>query len=135
MDLLLTNGDLTIENGDLVLTRNVLEDVGQEVLVLLETQLGEYQLDITSGVPWREQVLGKPRDPAQIALLLKRIVETVPRIVRVEQSLATLDRKTRALSVTMTALVENEGELEALEISATAGYDGIVATFGSLGGF
>lgn len=135
MDLLLTNGDLTIVDGDLVLTSNTLEDVGQEVAVLLETHLGEYELDVTSGVPYREQVLGKNRDEGQLALLFKRIVEQVPRIVRVEQSTATINRRTRALTVCVVGLVSVDGQQQALEITASVDNSGVVATFGPLGGF
>ena len=107
-DLRLTDNDLTIVGGDLVLERRRYEDVVQSVLVTLQTHRGEYELNIDAGVPWREQVLGKGRDPAVIGLLIKTIVERVDGVIRVENVRAALDRPTRSLSITFNALIESD---------------------------
>lgn len=137
MDLLIDqSGELVLEGGDLVLTRPGLEDTAQALRVTLETHLGEWQLDTTLGVPWREQVLGKGRDPRVIELVIQRIAEGVPGIIRVERVSAQLDRVTRRLSVRIVALVETPDGDEQLELAAGFDDTGFLTwTNAPLGGF
>ena len=107
-DLQLTDNDLTIEGGDLVLERRRYEDVVQAVTVTLQTHRGEYELDTSAGVPWRSQVLGKGRDLSVISLLIKTIVEQVDGVIRVSDVVTTLDRLTRTLTITFNALIESD---------------------------
>lgn len=107
-DLQLTDDDLTFVGGDLVLEERRYYDVAQAILVTLQTHRGEYQLDITAGVPWREQILGKGRSLPAIQLTIKAIVESIDGVVRVEEVRATLDRQTRALTITFNALLESD---------------------------
>jgi hypothetical protein len=134
-DLQLTDNDLTIEGGDLVLERRRYEDVVQAVLVTLQTHRGEYELDTSAGVPWRAQVLGKGRSVATIGLLIKTIVEGVDGVIRVEDVRATLDRATRGLSITFNALIESDSGAVLTQgvVTETPGAE-LAATLMPLGG-
>ena len=134
-DLQLTDNDLTIEGGDLVLERRRYEDVVQAVLVTLQTHRGEYELDTSAGVPWRAQVLGKGRSVATIGLLIKTIVEQVDGVIRVSDVVATLDRPTRALTITFNALIESDSSAVLTQgvVTETPGAE-LAATLMPLGG-
>lgn len=134
-DLQLTDNDLTIEGGDLVIERRRYEDVVQAVLVTLQTHRGEYELDTSAGVPWRAQVLGKGRSVATIGLLIKTIVEGVDGVIRVEDVRATLDRATRGLSITFNALIESDSGAVLTQgvVTETPGAE-LAATLMPLGG-
>lgn len=134
-DLQLTDNDLTIVGGDLALEERRFEDVAQAVLVTLQTHRGEYELDTSAGVPWRSQVLGKGRDLTTIGLLIKRIVERVDGVLRVSDVTATLDRQTRALTITFTALIESDAGsvLTQGTVTASPGAE-LAATLLPLGG-
>ena len=134
-DLQLTDNDLTIEGGDLVLERRRYEDVVQAVTVTLQTHRGEYELDTSAGVPWRAQVLGKGRSVATIGLLIKTIVEGVDGVIRVEDVRATLDRATRGLSITFNALIESDSGAVLTQgvVTETPGAE-LAATLMPLGG-
>jgi hypothetical protein len=134
-DLQLTDNDLTIVGGDLALEERRFEDVAQAVLVTLQTHRGEYELDTSAGVPWRSQVLGKGRDLTTIGLLIKGIVERIDGVLRVSDVTATLDRQTRALTITFTALIESDagGVLTQGTVTASPGAE-LAATLLPLGG-
>jgi len=134
-DLQLTDNDLTIEGGDLVLERRRYEDVVQAVTVTLQTHRGEYELDTSAGVPWRAQVLGKGRSLTTIGLLIKTIVEQVDGVIRVSDVVATLDRPTRALTITFNALIESDSGAVLTQgvVTETPGAE-LAATLMPLGG-
>lgn len=134
-DLKVDDSGLVFAGGDLVLTSPGLEDIAQSVLVTLSTHRGEWSLDITLGVPWREEVLGKGRDLRQIELLIRGIVEAVPGVVRVERVTATLNRSTRALAIDLVALVETGDGQETLTGTIADGPGFLSWTNGPLGGF
>jgi len=99
------DGDLQLFGGDAVTTAPGLDDTAQAIRVILATQRGEYTLDLAAGVPWREQVLGKPRRAELIAALLASIVSTAPGVIRVERSVGQIDRASRLYTGDMIILV------------------------------
>ncbi|NIQ91014.1 MAG: hypothetical protein GWM98_04690 [Nitrospinaceae bacterium] len=55
------NGDLAIEDGDLVIVRGR-EAIAQDLDIRLQFFQGEWFLDLRLGVPWYQDILGeKPR--------------------------------------------------------------------------
>lgn len=134
-DLQLTDNDLTIEGGDLVLERRRYEDVVQAVTVTLQTHRGEYELDTSAGVPWRSQILGKGRDLSVVSLLIKTIVERVDGVLRVSNVISALDRPTRSLTITFNALIESDNGAVLTQgvVTETPGAE-LAATLMPLGG-
>jgi len=134
-DLQLTDNDLTIVGGDLVLEERRYQDVVQAVTVTLQTHRGEYELNTSAGVPWRSQVLGKGRNLTTIGLLIKSIVENVDGVIRVSDVTATLDRQTRALTITFAALIESDSGAVLTQgvVTETPGAE-LAATLMPLGG-
>lgn len=117
-DLLLDEtGDLAWLGGDLTLTQPGVQDTAQRVLCALELHLGEYQLDITAGVPYRTQLLIKNPNLTAINALLREAIESVPGVVRVERLDLTVS-PARELTVRGVALLARaDGEAARVELA------------------
>lgn len=82
------------------------EAVAQAVKTRLSLWVGEWFLDITEGMPWNEQVLGKRlRGKNYDAAIRQRILETEG-VLELADYTSTLDPNTRALSVAATITTE-----------------------------
>lgn len=104
-------GDLEVSDRDFVLVSG-LECKAQQIEVALRTELGEWFLDVTRGVPWIAQLLRKGVPLATVReVLIAKILE-VGEIVTVRRLDLELDAATRALS--------GEAEIEAAGEVGTA---------------
>jgi hypothetical protein len=99
MDLLLTDYDMDLTNGDLSFI-NGAEAIGQDVTMRLRTWLGETVYDQSAGVPYT-QVIFAERNPNlnSIQFILEQTILNTPGMLTVELDLK-LDRETRTLAVT-----------------------------------
>lgn len=78
------------------------ETVAQAVKTRLALWVGEWFLDITEGMPWNEQVIGKRlRGKNYDAAIRQRILETEG-VLELSDYTSTFDPNTRALSVAAT---------------------------------
>lgn len=105
-DLDFLDGDMSLVNGDFAFVTGA-DEVRQRVLLRLRRQLGEWEFNVTLGVPWIEQILIRNPDLGTIRALLVREIATTPGVIRVvslELEL-TADRK---LAFTWSALVETD---------------------------
>lgn len=71
------NWDLDLEGGDLVLIQEHEETV-QHIRQRLLMFQGEWFLDLEDGLPWLEEILGKPREMAMVEALLKERIQGSP---------------------------------------------------------
>lgn len=66
--------DIVISGGDL----SVAEAVAQHIKQRLLTILGEWFLDLSIGLPWFDQILGKHRDLTLVEALIKASITETP---------------------------------------------------------
>ena len=106
LDLLLdADGDLDTATGDLVLTEDDATGIAQRLQTRLRLGLGEYALDVTAGVPWRQEILVKGRDVEPARAVLSAQILTTPGVVGLAELDVQLDAATRGLTATFVALV------------------------------
>ena len=86
-----------------------IDAVIQDVRSRLRLLLGEWFLDPTVGVPYRQRILGKGATEATVRAEIRRAIEASDSISTVDQLDFTLDRTTRHLTVTFHAIT-TEGE-------------------------
>lgn len=125
-DLFLSpDGDLDLSTGDLRLTSGV-EAVAQRVRVALETRTGECLLDVTYGLD-TSSILTKNPDLRVVRALLRDVISGVLGVVEVQSLAVELDRSTRHLSFSFTALTElTSGELSSLQVDGSIGSFGLM---------
>jgi hypothetical protein len=112
MDLRKTDGDMVIVDGELQFVVGQ-EAIAQDIEMRLETWLGETVYDVNAGVPYL-QVIFAERNPNlnAIRFILEAIVRRTPGVLSVVEDFTTdLDRQTRVLTVTGTA-VTIEGNVD-----------------------
>lgn len=73
-------GDLMITNNSLTLTTG-LEAIRQHLQVRFQMFLGEWFLDTEVGVPWFQEILGKPQSFTVVHELLKETVLETPGVL------------------------------------------------------
>ncbi len=76
------NGDLIIENGDLVIIDGN-EELRQSIERILTTNVGEWFLDVGFGLNYRE-IQGKGKDKESIKLAIAEAIHQEPRIQEVD---------------------------------------------------
>ena len=86
--------DLRIENGSF-LRVNGSDEVRQRIKVALWHYFGEYFLNITTGVPYYEQILGRKIDADVVSTILRRQILLVPGVIRVKRLVARFENATR----------------------------------------
>lgn len=92
-------------NGDFVLTSGV-EAVAQFVGQRVQTWLGEWFLDITEGVPYREKVFLKNPDILDVSNVLKVMIIQSPGIIQLNSFDFTFDSAARIAHLTFSAQSE-----------------------------
>jgi len=107
MDLLLTDYDLDITNGDLSwVTGN--EATAQDVTMSLRTWLAESVYDRSAGVPYRQVIFQRGITSEAVQFIIEQQILAVPNISAVLELSSELDSATREYSCTGKALAEDE---------------------------
>lgn len=75
-----TPADIIVQNGDLVLVEE-LDFIRQRLELRLDIQVGEWFLDITEGLPWREAILVRNPDLQAIRALFVTRILTTPTVI------------------------------------------------------
>lgn len=100
MDLLIENGSLVFQNGQIKLTPDRNAAVAQRLKIRLGIHEGEWFLDRTAGLPWRDTIRTRPFDAQGTqALIINAILED-PEIESVASFDMALDRASRRLTFT-----------------------------------
>lgn len=94
------DGDFTLGTGGDFL-QNSPETVAQAVKTRLALWTGEWFIDITDGMPWNQEVLGKRNGRNPDSAIRQRIL-TTPGVTSIESYSSTFDGETRRLSVACT---------------------------------
>lgn len=98
-------GDIALIGGSMRLTTPGVEEVRQRLAARLALYLGEWALDITAGVPYREQVLIRGVDLIGVRAILAQQITSCPGVVRLESLDLVLNAATRELALSFRALV------------------------------
>ena len=100
------SGDLAIEANDLVLVYWEPEGIAQRVQTLLRLDVGEWILDVTAGVPWRDLILTRRIERPLVDATLRSKILSVPGIAYMVDFTSTLDRATRLYTFSFRAAFE-----------------------------
>lgn len=95
-------GDLSIENGDMVLVDGV-DAIKQLLSQRLKFFLGEWFLDLSKGIPYFEKVLLKNPSPIVLDTIFKQQILSTPGVLGLEQFNIELDTARRTMSITLRA--------------------------------
>jgi hypothetical protein len=91
-------GDLVIENGDLVLTTGQ-EAIKQHILQRLKSYRGEWFLNIEDGVPYFQDILKKNPNPRAVDGALKVAIVETPGVTELTSFDLKYDTLTRGLKL------------------------------------
>ncbi len=97
-NLKLTDGDITIENGNLAFVSEE-EAMVQKINCALKLFLAEWFLDETIGVPYFEKVLGKGRSLGVIREVFRTQLLAIRGVLEVLSLAVTQDRRARTVTV------------------------------------
>jgi hypothetical protein len=113
IDLLLdpTTGDLDLAGGRVSLVRGA-DAVRQELELSLGIARGEWFLDLEEGLPYRDRILRKGADEAEVRGLLRRRALRVGGVAEAEVTLV-LTRETRTARATVRATTAEGVRVEA----------------------
>ena len=106
--------DIVVDNGDLLIVDSVPQHVKQRILTIL----GEWFLDLSIGLPWFDEILGKGTELTLVEALLKQTITDTPGVrelvsFRVEASQTS--ERTALVSFTIT-LSNGDEVVSALEV-------------------
>ena len=95
------DGDITTSGTQFI---SGVDEVAQTISTRLKLYLGEYFRDISDGVPWFEQILGKKYNRQLVdSIIRQRIIETEG-VTGILQYGSELDTATRKLSISTVIL-------------------------------
>jgi hypothetical protein len=99
-------GDIALRNGTLYYATGA-EEAAQGVRSRLRFFLGEWFLDTREGLPYWEEVLVAGPDLRAIEEAMRQVVLGSPRIVAIGEMALDFDRRTRELTVRLTATMDD----------------------------
>lgn len=91
-------GDLMLVDGQLVLVTGT-EAIRQDLMVRLRWFKAEWFLDLRTGVPWFQSILGHKAADATIERILRRVIQTTPGVETIVALTFTTDTAERELSI------------------------------------
>lgn len=95
-----SDGDYTFGQGSANFLKDSPEAVAQSVLTRLRLWQGEWFLDVTSGTPWLQGILGTGTKPLYDLLIRQRVTDTLG-VTGITSYTSQLDVVTRDLTVSM----------------------------------
>ena len=99
--------DMALENGDIVFVTKA-DAVKQSVRQRLKMFMGEWFLDLDSGVPYYQDVLVKNPNPTLIEGIFKNEILATPGILELLTFSLDYDNATRKLTIAFTARAYDE---------------------------
>lgn len=101
--------ELVPDTGQLRLISGV-DLVAQRIRLRIKTHLGEWPLDITAGLNWKDVIFVKNPNLAQVSADIRSIILDTPGVDRFAEDgfLLSLDRVSRELTVDYTVFVDDE---------------------------
>jgi hypothetical protein len=78
-----SDGDLLFDDGKFTLLTTIQEAVRQRTQIVLQTFLGEYFLDTSVGLPYRQQIFNKGLSKLEVDALFIREISRDPDVIQV----------------------------------------------------
>lgn len=108
-DILVDNdGDISISNGKISLTKNV----SQKVSIVLKTFKGEWFLDESIGIPYFQSILGKKLSKEEIDSIFKTQILNVDGVYKILSFSSSLVNKQYQYCV---SILSDENKVETIE--------------------
>jgi|SRR5579875_86942 len=104
-DLLITNGDLSLVTGS--------DAIQQDLQQTLQMYLGEWFLDTTKGVPYKQYILVKNPNLDVVQGLLLDSARNVPGVIEIQDFSFNFDSSLRSASVSIVATNSNGEVIQA----------------------
>lgn len=102
LSLDIVSGDLIIQDGDLLINSGI-EAIRQRLQTRLSFFLGEWFLDVDSGLPYYDEVLKKNPDPVVLDGLFKSTILGTDGVIGIDEFDMSLDTVIRQLKLTFKA--------------------------------
>lgn len=101
MDLLrdVETQDQVFDNAYSAITQAVGVDLGQRIIIRLQAFLGDWFLDITFGVPWFQQILGKGRSKSTVDSIIQSEVYKETDVLNILDYRSTWNTRTRHFDI------------------------------------
>lgn len=122
MDILLdpVTHDVVFINGASPVAQSQQDIVAQRLKISLQTFLGEWFLDIDTGIPYFQQILNKIRSKSTVDTIFQQAILNDPGVVELLSYQSVLDSSRRGFHLEFAVRAAN-GEEIALEFTITVG--------------
>lgn len=111
-DIMLSDGDMFLKNGDIVLE----DSVAQKIKIRLLWFEGEWRWNKEEGLPYFSDILVKNYDTNYIESIIREKIFEVDEVTEVKEVTLLADRKTRVATIRYTALTDYETIKEEVRI-------------------
>lgn len=109
---MLSDGDMFLKNGDIVLE----DSVAQKIKIRLLWFEGEWRWNKEEGLPYFSDILVKNYDTNYIESIIREKIFEVEEVTEVKEVTLLVDRKTRVATIRYTALTDYETIKEEVRI-------------------
>lgn len=113
-----TTHDIERINNRISLLSTVQEAVRQKLDIKFKTWQGEWVLDTTFGMPYRQQIIGKARNQQEIDALYLAAINEEPEVIRINSFASTYNAVNRQYSLSFDVTV-NDRELRVEDVYNT----------------
>ena len=103
-------GDLDVSNGTLHMTSRQ-EAIAQKLRMGLRTFLGEWFLDVRTGMPYYQNILIKNPNSTSIQDLFKKAILSCDGVSSVDTISAEFNKATRKMTIKFTAKIDDGSEI------------------------
>lgn len=105
-------GDIFLQNGQMVLTSEVAEATAQRLRIRLCFFKGEWYLDQRLGIPYFSEVFVKNPNLNRLKSMFRSVILSTEGVATVSRLKLTMDRETRAATLTFKALTTDGVDLD-----------------------
>jgi len=122
MDILLNRGtnDIVFTNGVSSVTRDQQTVVAQRLKITLQTFLGEWFLNLDTGIPYFQQILNKVRNKSSVDAVFQSAILADPGVLEMVSYSSTLDSAARGFDLSFSVRVQN-GSVVPLDFTLLVG--------------
>ena len=115
MDLLLTDYDLDITDGELTFVRGA-EAITQDIRMRLRTWLGETPYDRSAGVPYLQVIFERGVEIDAVRFIIENQILNTPGVEQVTSLDVALEPRTRVATITGRVLLVGDIEIDFSEL-------------------